>query len=275
MIPLFLLPLVGFLTMEQIQNLFMGSGLNTNGGYNTNDVSLWTLNQVKKSEGLEMVGYAATPAERAKRQFTIGYGTSFLFLANGKPFNNNFPINGANGVRESDTLAALKVKMGYSNLSEKQFAEQLIINHINANSYVKIGKYFESLGLPFIQSVKDTLMEWCYGSGGVHNKLGTSFFNPLTDAIKTRNLDNIAQKYALIRHAYYKPLKAWNPSLDNNALSNRYSWMKRVYCNSMHIRGFNLTVGDVDKLVFSSDKLKRLASLQALFVRNLGIFLDM
>ena len=90
-------------TMITKRSLFIESS--TYSDFEANDN---VITAVKVAEGLVEKAYKL-PNET---QYTIGFGTSYLFDKDGKPYSNA----GTNAVKAGDTLTLLKSKMSYSSL---------------------------------------------------------------------------------------------------------------------------------------------------------------
>jgi len=235
MIPIFLLPLLGFLSMEQIQKMLMGNnGSNVNNSYSDSVISKWVLDHVKKSEGSRDVAYTANDTEKRKGQWTIGFGTCYLFDSLGKSFNNNWPKKGQNGVAPGDTLFVLKTKMGYSKLIDSDFAIELIKNHLRSSlsSYSYFSKVFTDQNLPYIQRVKDVCQEFSYGSGSIRlYATSCKAFAPFLESLKSRDFSRIASMYCQFRYEYlrrFTTVGGWNDS--------RKGWMYRTYSVAYYLK---------------------------------------
>lgn len=217
--------------------------------YTTREVSDWVINHIGFSEGFRENAYYATTKELQNKQFTIGYGTSYLFNANGGRFVTNHPSAGGNGVRLGDTLTSLKKAMGYGHQTSKQFAAQLVKNYILADGLSGFSILFdlEKQGCPFNQELKDSILEFSYGSGSIHkatrglhkgkykNLNRVSEFEGLVNALKTRDTNLIASYYAYLRYRYYiiNAKSQWNIA--------KWSWMARAYSAAMHIKGIEVS----------------------------------
>lgn len=284
------LPVFGYFFGEWLSKVWNGEYQAGNNGiysnymgrlkYSDRKVSQWLLDQVKRSEGLEYKAYTATPYEAKVGHYTIGYGTSYLFLENGSAFDTGYARNvrrkGLNGVRANDTISGLKSAMGYKNLSDTEFATRLIVNHTysKGGAYEKIARYLDLVGTPFMEVVRDALQEWSYGSQGIVNYF-TKNSNHLLDAIKTGDKNMISYYYVLLRIGYYQGLSAWNPKKDSNALSNRFSWVKRVFVTAMHIRGVRMEMADIDRATNRGGAVKRLQHIQNLFKSDLKVSVNL
>ena len=66
--------------------------------------------------------------------------------------------------------------MSYSSLSNSDFAEELIKNHLKASRYSKVAKDLDSFGVPFRQSFAEALMEVSYGSGSIFGYLRSDIY---------------------------------------------------------------------------------------------------
>ncbi|MDV3506501.1 hypothetical protein CMU89_04815 [Elizabethkingia anophelis] len=196
--------------------------------YSDFGISDTVLDLVKKSEGIEERAYRL-PNEN---QWTIGYGTSYLFNANGTPLKNH------GAVRQGDTLSALKVEMGYSSLSNLDFAEQLVQNHLTASRYSKVAKDLDSFNVPFKKNFAEALMEVSYGSGSIFGRLTTDIYyiNFLTMARNAKTDLDFAKAYIYYRYNYYKFC-----SLPGQWPTYQYGWMRRIVRLTHYILGNNLS----------------------------------
>lgn len=260
MIPFFLFPLLGFLTMEQIQAIFMQDITKS---YTKRDISQWVIDHIVNSEGFKENAYKLNN----ENQFTIGCGTSYLFLGSGAPFNRN----GSNAVRNGDTLSLLKNLMGYSSLTSKQFAVQLVKNYIMGNgisSFLTMQE-IEKRNVPYFDVVKDAVLEFSYGSGSMHRILPKKIeFGYFLDSLKTRDLSNIASKYALMRYSYYKI----------NTLPGQWSkyktgWMLRIFVTSMYIKG--VEIKNPASFVGYTGNSSTYKNIELAFLKHLGVNVSM
>ncbi|PZQ95542.1 MAG: hypothetical protein DI539_30530, partial [Flavobacterium psychrophilum] len=247
------------------------------GNYTDRNLSTWLKNHIIKSEGFKESSYYATAEEQRRGQVTIGCGTSYLYLGNGKPYNNGYSygkyVNGGNGVKPGDTLSSLKVKMGYPNLTSKQFAEQLVINYILGDgvSTFLFLNVFQKNNVPYNELVKDVLLEWAYGSGSVHKfapqKQG---FTLLVNALRNGDKMAIASAYAYWRYTYYK-----ENTVSGQWAVSKYGWMARVYSCAMHILSKEITNSLLVLGYNSSNKLLSNTNYELVFKRDLGIQIKM
>ena len=172
------------------------------------------------------------------KRWTIGNGMTYLYLEDGRGFVTNYPAKGLNGVRQTDTLSALKVAMGYSNLTSAEFAKKLTQNYSKAAAYSKVAKDLDKLGIPYRENFAEALMEMSYGSGNAFGKSKSASTNGLYSLFLTSIKNdpspyNFARSYFIYRYSYYKSLGgAWGQA--------KYGWMPRVYFASMIAKGENL-----------------------------------
>lgn len=266
MIPFFLYPLLGFLTMEQIQAIFMQDVTKS---YNKREVSQWVIDHIVNSEGFKENAYYATLVEKSRGQSTIGCGTSYLFTGTGARFLRN----GSNKVLPNDTLTNLKNLMGYSSLSSEDFAVQLVKNYLigdGVSSFMTLQE-IEKRNVPYFDVVKEAILEFAYGSGSMHIILPKKVeFAIFIDALKTRDLSNIAHKYALMRYSYYV-----NNTVAGQWVKSDIGWMLRVYTCSMHIKG--IEVNNPYRLINydKSQNARNRRNIEAIFKRDLGLIIKM
>lgn len=184
---------------------------------------------------------------KGENQYTIGNGTSYLYLGTYKPFLRN----GSNAVRSTDTLDSLKKLMGYSSYSDNDFAFALTINYlVGSGVYQRIAKDLDNLGVIFDQNFAEFLYETSYGSGSIwlkntksytRNQLYIKHLNQLK--LCTNSLQRFSQalKYRL---DYYR--------IDSNAWQiNFRGWTKRIIASGMYFCGYTndlqLKVNEYDR----------------------------
>ncbi|MDE5481395.1 hypothetical protein KRE28_06130 [Elizabethkingia meningoseptica] len=240
----------------------------------------FVVDHVKASEGLRENAYYATIKEKAAGQYTIGYGTSFLFYGDGRPFDNGYGYNkyakGLNGVRSNDTLSSLKVKMGYSGLSNSDFAMQLIKNHIKGGSYSKIAKDLDARGVSYTPEVAEFLAEFAYGSSSAFNPNTTRYTDFMRVLLSSSDKISLARACAIFRLGYYTPQDAWQN------MGVRYSWSRRVYGMAMHIKGIDIDDVQIQKQVTTKNATGNrgnwrveLQNLSSLFRTELGVIVNL
>ncbi|WP_139149469.1 hypothetical protein [Elizabethkingia meningoseptica] len=224
-------------------------------GFEVNDT---VLDFVKKSEGIEERAYKL-PNEN---QYTIGYGTSYLFNANGTPLKNH------GAVRQGDTLTALKLEMGYNSLSNLDFAEQLVQNHLNASRYTKVAKDLDSFNVPFKKNFAEALMEMSYGSGSIFGRLSSDIYyvNFLIMARNAKTDLDFAKAYIYYRYNYYKFC-----SLKGQWPTYQYGWMRRIVRLTNYIIGNNLSEIQLASYVGNSGTSANKKKLVDYVLTNFGL----
>jgi len=239
--------------------------------YSEFEVTDFVLDHIVASEGFRESAYYATEQERKNGQVTIGYGSSYLFLGDGKAFNNK----GSSGVKAGDTLSSLKVKMGYPSFSSQQFALQLIKNHIKSvgGAYLKIAKDLDSRGISYTREVAEFLAEFSYGSQSAFNNTTTDRYRSFINVLSSNSSkSDLARACSYFRLGYYSPQSAWN------TMAIRYSWSRRVYGMAMHIKGVDINDTDIQRLVTTKNATGsrgnyrvELQNLASLFRTELGV----
>ncbi|MCT3810769.1 hypothetical protein HZP70_18645 [Elizabethkingia anophelis] len=226
--------------------------------YSDFEINDTVFDLVKKSEGSREVAYRL-PNEN---QWTIGYGTSYLFNANGTPLKNH------GAVRQGDTLTALKKEMGYSLYSNDSFATELIRNHSKASRYSKVAKDLDSFGVPFKQSFAEALIEVSYGSGSIFGYSSSDIYytNFLVMARNAKTDLDFAKAYIYYRYSYYKLLtKAGQWSI------YQYGWMRRVVRLTCLIIGKNLSENELISYVGGSGTSANKKKLADFVLTNFGL----
>ncbi|MDV3777590.1 hypothetical protein CMU25_01560 [Elizabethkingia anophelis] len=191
--------------------------------------------------------------------WTIGNGMTVLYLKDGKAFVTNYPVKGANGVRQGDTLTNLKTLMGYSSLSSIQFAKVLTQNFAEAAAYSKVAKDMDSLGIPYNKNYAEALMEMSYGSGSAF-RTGTTYDKSrgsssgyrwfLTSIKNDPSPYNFARSYFTFRYDYYRygqKAGVWD--------RNNSGWMPRVFFASMVAKGSDVNALDVKNNYYNKKSL--------------------
>ncbi len=169
---------------------------------------------------------------KTSKRYTIGNGMTYLFLDGGKPFVTNYPFKGANAVRSTDTLSALKVAMGYSSLSSEDFSKQLTINYskVPSLSYYRVARDLDRLGVPYHENYAEALMEMSYGSQSAFQQNSGLYGIFLTSIKNDPSAYNFARSYFVYRYSYYKSLGgAWNQA--------KNGWMPRIFFAAMVAKG--------------------------------------
>lgn len=204
------------------------------------------ITAVKVAEGLVEKAYKL-PNET---QYTIGFGTSYLFDKDGKPYSNA----GTNAVKAGDTLTLLKSKMSYSSLSNSDFAEELIKNHLKASRYSKVAKDLDSFGVPFRQSFAEALMEVSYGSGSIFGYLRSDIYyiDFLNNARNAKTDKDFATAYIRYRYNYYK-----NCTMRGQWSTYKYGWMRRVVRLTFLILGRKLSENELSNYVGYTESLHK------------------
>lgn len=210
-----------------------------NSTYTDFEVTDTVLDLVKKSEGIEERAYRL-PNEA---QYTIGFGTSYLFNANGTPLKNH------GAVRQGDTLTSLKSEMGYNSLSNLDFAEKLVENHLKASRYSKVAKDLDSFNVPFKKNFAEALMEVSYGSGKIFGLLNSDIYyvNFLIMARNSKTDLDFAKAYIYYRYNYYKFCSA-----KGQWPIYQYGWMRRIVRLTNYIIGNNLSETQLSNYVGNS-----------------------
>ncbi|MEN5132599.1 hypothetical protein [Elizabethkingia anophelis] len=216
------------------------------------------IDSIKRSEGLVENAYRL-PNES---QYTIGFGTSFLFDGKG----NAFPKAGANGVKSGQSLSSLKVLMGYRDLTNYDFAKQLVENHLKASRYTKVARDLDGFGVPFRTGFAEALMEVSYGSGSIFGSLSKDIYytNFLINVRNDPSDKSMAFSYLWYRYNYYK-----NCTASGQWPLYAYGWMRRVVKVTYFILGRNLSESELIGMVGSSSKDK--TKLANFVLTNFGI----
>ncbi|WP_131829039.1 hypothetical protein [Elizabethkingia bruuniana] len=216
------------------------------------------INSIKRSEGLVETAYRL-PNES---QYTIGFGTSFLFDGNG----NAFPKAGSNGVKAGQSLSSLKVLMGYRDLANYDFAKQLVENHLKASRYTKVARDLDSFGVPFRIGFAEALMEVSYGSGSIFGSLKSDIYytNFLINVRNDPSDKSMAFSYLWYRYNYYK-----NCTASGQWSLYAYGWMRRVVKVTYFILGKNISDSELVNMVGSSSRDK--TKLANFVLTNFGI----
>ena len=249
--------------------------------YSNFEVTDFVVDHVKASEGLRESAYYANLKEKTAGQYTIGYGTSFLFYSDGRAFDNGYGYNrfakGLNGVRSNDTLVGLKQKMGYSNLSNSDFAIQLIKNHVKGGSYSKIARDLDAKGVSYTPEVAEFLAEFAYGSSSAFNPSRPIYVDFMRVMTASSDRLSLARACAYFRLSYYSSLTS--PWAD---MANRFSWSRRAYSMAMHIKGVDITDTEIWKQVTTKNATGKrgnwrveLQNLASLFRTELGVIVNL
>lgn len=216
------------------------------------------INSIKRSEGLIETAYRL-PNES---QYTIGFGTSFLLDSNGKAF----PKVGSNAVKAGHTLSSLKVLMGYPDLTNYDFAKQLVENYLKASRYTKVARDLDGFGVPFRSGFAEALMEVSYGSGSIfgYSSKDIYYTNFLINVRNDPSDKSMAFSYLWYRYNYYK-----NCTASGQWSLYAYGWMRRVVKVTYFILGRNLSETELVSMVGSSSKDKM--KLANFVLTNFGI----
>jgi len=257
MIPLFFL--LGFKTMEE----FMVSvGLTQNTAlqpmrYSDYKITPTLLQVIGATEGISNKAYKLSGETR----YTIGFGSTYLYTKTGQNFR------GTASVLASDTLSTLKVQMGYSNLSDIDFAYQLKINHIlfdySMKKYKALFSDLDKYKVPYNESIAISLIDFNYNSGsGLQGVYYVQILNGLIQA--KGDLRKIASIIAQVRYTYLKSLNAF--------AINSHGWLKRVYYACYRIFDNSLTYKTVDNSFGGKNNDNKLRLIKA-FRDNLGVII--
>ncbi len=239
----------------------------------------WMINSIKKSEGLREDAYYVNAYERSKGIVTIGFGSTYLYNKDGKPFVHN----GNNKVKIGYTLTFLKTLMGYSSLSSEEFGVELIKNHLKQTAYARIAKDLDSRRVPFVKELAEFLSETSYGSGlGLFNGGGVrgeaQLYNSLINVLSTSsNVNDLARACALYRLGYYSGLKdAWGTP------ATRFAWTRRIFSVAMHIKGVEISDNQIWQKVNTRNASGKnggyrveLLNMASLYKTELGIIVNL
>lgn len=215
------------------------------------------INVIAATEGVQSKAYKLSGESR----YTIGYGTTYIYSANGSLFRGNALV------RSTDTLSVLKMQMGYGSMTDLQFAKQLKINHIKYDpsmaNYKKVFSALDSAKVPFDENVAISLIDYNYNSGsGLKGIYFTAMVNGLIQ--QKNDLKKIASVIANVRISYLKSVSNWK-------LYN-HGWLKRVYFACMRIVDNSLTYSSVDRK-YGSKTAENVALLKIAFRDQLGIII--
>lgn len=222
MIPFFLYPLLGFLTMEQIQAIFMSPSAKK---YKDYTLSNRAVNTIKLYETLHPYGMNVGDGYS-----TIGYGTVNCFYDNGQPLGRS--------VRFGETLTQLKTAMGYTTLTDEQFAVRLMVNHSRVSSYRLVSRDLDDLGVSYYEGLAEALSEWSYGTGCAFYKTiqrcnnnnvilqYQDFLKKIKNAGSNVKLQSMA--YFHYRISYLKNLRQFS--------TYAFGWVKRAYISAMLVQ---------------------------------------
>lgn len=247
--PLFLL--LGFKGMEELMTMV---GLTQNTALQPMKYSDYTpdsraLQIIKQNESKHGEFVPDTKAYY-DNQWTIGFGTSFLFNDLGKPAL----ISGSNAIRSGLTLQQIKSAFN-SNQNDVQFSERLIINHWRQSRYKVVAKNLDDMKVPFDANLAQSLVDASYNAGSIYGgKYSWDVDNFRFFVIALLNAKTPLQKaslYISYRGGYHSRAMGTN---DWNKFG--FGLTRRIYHNAQNILGNKISIEQVRKMTNSYSDLR-------------------
>lgn len=240
--------LFGFWTAEQIAKFFGWTQIN-NMKYSNYIPDRRALQIIKQNEAKHG---ELSPDLNAyyDNQWTIGFGTSFIFNDQGKPIN----IAGSNAVRSGLTISYLK-SIFKSNQSDIEFSERLILNHWKQSRYKIIAKNLDDLNVPFDLNLAQSLVDASYNAGSIYGgKYSWDIDNFRLFVIALQKAKTPFEKavlYVSYRSQYHSRamgLSSWNKF--------GFGLTRRIYHNAQNILGNKVSLLQVQKMTNSYSALR-------------------
>lgn len=131
--------------------------------------------------------------------WTIGFGTVYVYA------DNNYSFKPLPKVVKGTTLSGLKKMFGLGNISDVEFSERLMKNHIYRKDVVNVFSLFKKIddkGIPFNQTLAQALVDFYYNSGRVGNSsYETDFINDINKINYKLDFKTVNKQLAI---AYFK-----------------------------------------------------------------------